>query len=266
MQEEESKKLYKNEHIEFDGNFQKRPVEVFKWTINPFIAMSVCTILTILFYVVFMAVGLTLPITEDVHGGYPSISAIIAYSKGMTITFTFIVYIHWYCLYSYLVIISEYLGKNSFAFYTIGLLCILYVICLIVVTYLPLNVDELKHNIFAVSSFVFALLSVYLHKHSIFVYTARGYEASNKREIFLLTVELGIVILISVMGFLFWFYDNMWAEYVFVFVILIDKQIKIMILLGLRLLYLEGSYMQYSYYSPPNPLDPNFIKTDFEFT
>lgn len=250
------------EHLEFDKNFQKIPVEVFKWSINPNIVLSICTIGTVIMYTIFLTVGLRLPITEDLHYGLPSISAIIAYSKGMTITFTFIVYLHSYGLYCYLIIIAEYLGKESFAFLTSAALCILYIICLIVVTYLPLTFDETKHNIFAVSAFAFALFSVYLHKYSFIIYTERGYRISNKREAVVLGLEFIIIISISLTGALFWFQNYMWAEYIFILLVLIDKQIKIFILTKTNLLYLEGSYIQYAYFSPPNPLDPNYIKEE----
>lgn len=254
-----------NEHLDYDSKFKLRPVEVFNFSMNPYIVMTTCTALSIILYFIFMFVGLNLGIDYDTVDGVPSVSAIIAYSKAMTLTFTFIVYIHSYSLYSYLIILSQYLGKTSFSFISIVLLCVLYILSLIIVTYLPLNVDEFKHNVFAVSAFVFAALSVYLHKHSLLVYTIRGYEFCNQKEGVLIVSELLVLITITVMAGLFWFQNNMWAEYMFILIILIDKQIKIWILLGTELIYLKGSYISYSYYSPPNPLDPNFVSTDYNY-
>lgn len=249
------------DHVDFDQNFQRKPVEVFKWSINPYVVMSICTFSTIVMYIIFLVVGLDLPIEDqsELHYGLPSVSAIIAFSKAMTISFTLIVYLHSYGLYCYLIILAEYLGKDSFQFIATAAFCILYIICLIVVTYLPLTFDETKHNIFAVSAFVFALCSVYLHKYSFVVYGERGYTVSNKREGFLLILELISVVTISLSGALFWFRNYMWAEYLFILLILIDKQVKVFVLTRLNLLYLEGSYIQYSYFSPPNPLDPNYV-------
>lgn len=228
------------------------PHEIFNWKVHPFYIMTFSSILSVIFYVVFIIVGLHLPINDE-DNYYPSVSSIIAFSKTMTISFTFIVYIHSYSLYSYLVILTDYLGKNSISFFITTTVCILYVLCLIIVTYLPVSADELKHNVFAIGAFIFAGLSVYLHKNSFIVYSSRGYPVCDKKEGLLVITEVIVLIIIAVMGGLFWFQDKIWAEYVFIFFILIDKQFKTMILIGTKLMNIEGSYMSYAYFSPPNP-------------
>jgi hypothetical protein len=263
MDVEENKYLCKEEHVEHDKNFKLNPVKIFRFTVNPFLLLTISTSIVLVMYIVFIIAGV-----KEHHGNdvLPSVSTIIAHSKAMTITFTFIVYIHSYCLYAYLVIISEYIGTKSLLFYAISTSCFLYVLCLIIVTYLPLTSDETEHNVFAVGAFAFSLISVLLHKHSWFVYSSRGYSIScNSYEGLMLFIEIVEVIVIVIMGGLFWFYSKMWAEYVFIFIILMDKHLKVTILSGTNLIYLEGSYIQHSYYSSPNPKDPNFTQHGFDY-
>ena len=259
------KKKKIEEHEEYDRNFLKKPVKVFEFYANPYLLMSFCTSLTVILFFIFIFICLQLPVTEQVHDNLPSISAIIAHSKAMTITFTMIVYIHSYSLYSYLVIMSQYLGTRSISFIITSMLCFLYIFFLIIVSYLPLTTNEMKHNIFAMAAFFTAILSVYLHKHTLIVYSLNDYPVMNSREGLLILSEIFVLILLLVSGCLFWFNNSMWAEYLFIFLIIIDKQIKVMVLVGTNLLYLEGSYMLYTYYAPPNPLDPN-IESEYGFS
>jgi len=182
----------------------------------------------------------------------PSISRIIEYSKGTTITFTLIVFCHGYGVASYLVIASEYIGLLSWHFYAVSISCAAYIISLIIVSYIPIddNTAEVDtHSIFALSAFVFALLSSWLHRHSLLNYHLI-------KEEWPIVVAEGVFLMgVAICGFLFWFDENNIAEYVFIFLIIIDKEVKVRILEYTGLLNVRNSFLVYTYHTPPSLLN-----------
>jgi hypothetical protein len=186
---------------------------------------------------------------------YPSVSAMIAFSRGTTLTFSLLVYCHTYAISNYLVLISEYLNVTSYQFYAVSLFCIIYNVALIVVTYLPLTGYETAHNTFSMIAFFAALFSVFLHRHAFWVWPSLTIEKCTNTEFFLILTEFVFIAIICVTGFMFWFHDITWAEYIFIGLILIDKEVKIDILRWTKLIRTNNSYVQYSFYSPKNPID-----------
>jgi hypothetical protein len=57
---------------------------------------------------------------------------------------------------------------------------------------------------------------------------------------------------VTIMGILFWMFDEIIAEYVLIALLLIDKYFKVTILEKSGLLNIEGASLRYSYYSPSN--------------
>lgn len=232
------------------------------WTIEiiPHSILKYTTIVTLLGYLILLIYCSV--VYEKEHDSLPSISSMIAYSNGTAITFTLLVLIHWYSNLAYLVIASEYIGLRSLQFKIISLCIVIYSLCLLMISYIPVDDDTNPHNVTAVVSFTFAILSVYLHKHTFVVYEIGEWPRFNFRIVdkSLIFSELLIMITLTVLGVLFWFYDYVISEYISIVVILLDKYLKVLILEKSKLLNIEGAKVAYSYYSPNNHQTPIYEK------
>jgi hypothetical protein len=225
---------------------------VFKiWEIefNPLSILTFSTVVTMMGFFVYLLFSITA--FEEEKKDLPSLSGMIAYSNGTTISYTLLVFVHGYGIMSYLVIVSEYIGLQTLQFKFIAGSCFVYLLSLILVSYLPLDGSEDPHNIFAVISFVFATASVYLHKHT-FIVDKWPYIDFHESEKYLILSEILLILTITIMGMLFWSFNIMVAEYVFIALLLIDKYIKVTILEKSGLLNIEGAKLTYTYYSPQN--------------
>lgn len=225
------------------------------WQIKlyPKLMLDVYTYICIVSYLIFLIYCLKYVPPHGDEIDYPSVSAMIAYSRGTTLTFSLLVYIHIYAISNYLVIISEYLGISSWEFKVTTVFCTVYNIALIVVSYLPLTGYERMHNIFSITAFVAALLSVIIHRHvfSIFPY----HVAETNKEMILIFSEVFFVLSILITGFLFWYYNMIWAEYIFIGLILLDKKLKVEILSKTQIIRIDNTFVRYAYFSPVNPID-----------
>ena len=222
--------------------------------VSPLSILTFTTVVTMIGYLVYLLFSIMVFENEDKK--LPSLSGMIAYSKGTTISFTLLVFVHGYGIMSYLVIASEYIGLQSRQFKCITFCCFGYLLSLILVSYLPLDGSEDPHNIFAVISFVFATLSVYLHKHT-FIVDRWPYIDFHVSERYLIASELFLIITITIMGMLFWSFNVMVAEYVFIALLLVDKYLKVTILEKSGLMNIEGAKITYTYYSPKNHPETN---------
>lgn len=228
------------------------PVKVWSQTVDPELILKWTTVINLGAYFIFMVYSLV--VFEDEGNKLPSMSGMIAYSRGTTISFTIIVFIHGYTIMSYLTIASEYIGFRSNQFKFIAGSCFIYWFSLILVSYLPLDAVENPHNIFAITGFVFSVFTVYLHKHT-FVVTERGKWPRldfGTTEKYLMMSEIVMIFTISILGILFWTNDLVIAEYVFIALILVDKYFKVYILEQSGLMNIENAYLEYRYFSPPN--------------
>jgi hypothetical protein len=223
--------------------------KIWEIEVSPLSILTFTTVVTMIGYVVYLLFSIM--VFEDENKALPSLSGMIAYSKGTTISFTLLVFVHGYGLMSYLVIASEYIGLQSRQFKVIAACCFGYLLSLILVSYLPLDGSEDPHNIFAVISFVFATLTVYLHKHT-FVIDRWPYIDFHVSERCLILSEILLILTITIMGMLFWSFNIMIAEYVFIALLLVDKYIKVTILEKSGLMNIEGAKITYTYYSPKN--------------
>lgn len=224
---------------------------VWKRSVSPVAILRHTTVVTVFVYCCFLAYVLTYN-----TGGEPtpSMSRMIAFSKGTTITFTLMVLLHGYTLMSYLVIASEYIGAESWQIYFLTIASVAYWLCLLIVTYIPMDGNENPHNVFAVGGFLFALFTVYLHKHS-FINTDKemcGIIDIAHTERRLVLYECIMILTITILGGLFWTYDVVFAEYIFVGLIIVDKYFKVAVLEESGLLNLENAALEYRYYSPAN--------------
>lgn len=232
------------------------PKKIWMIEVKPSSILTLATIVTMTAYFIYLVFSISIYTKEETDNvkSLPSMSWMIAYSRGTTISFTLMVFVHGYGLMSYLVIVSEYIGILSYQFRAIAGCSFLYWLSLILVSYLPLDGNENPHNIFAVMGFTFALCTVYLHKHTFLVIKPGRwpYIDLNVTDKFLVFTEVVLIISISVLGGLFWFMDIVIAEYVFIALILVDKYVKIRILEKSGLLCTDGAKLEYVYYSPPN--------------
>lgn len=223
--------------------------KIWEIEVNPFMILTFSTIVTMVGFLIYLI--FCIMVFEDENKSLPSLSGMIAYSNGTTISFTLLVFAHGYGLMAYLVIVSEYIGLQSRQFKFISSCSIGYLLSLILVSYLPLDGSEDPHNIFAVISFVFATLTVYLHKHT-FVISNWPYIDFHVSERYLILSEITLILSITIMGMLFWSFDIMVAEYVFIALLLVDKYLKVTILEKSGLLNINGAKITYTYYSPKN--------------
>lgn len=224
------------------------------WTIEikPITILSVSTVVTMIGFIIYLLFSIM--VFEDANKPLPSLSGMIAYSQGTTISYTLLVFVHSYGTMAYLVIVSEYIGVESLQFRAIALCSFIYTMSLIMVSYLPLNGNENPHNVFALISFTFALLTVYLHKHT-FIITVPGkmpYIDFHVSERYLILSEILMIVTVSIMGMLFWSFDIMVAEYIFIGLMLMDKFFKVTILEKSGLLNVKGAKLEYTYFSPSN--------------
>ena len=223
--------------------------KIWEIEVSPLSILTFTTVVTMIGYFVYLLFSIM--VFEDENRDLPSLSGMIAYSKGTTISYTLLVFVHGYGLMSYLVIASEYIGLQTIQFRAIAASCFIYLLSLILVSYLPLDGSEDPHNVFAIISFVFATASVYLHKHT-FVVDKWPYIDFHVSERYLILSEIMLMLTITIMGMLFWSFDIMVAEYVFIALLLVDKYIKVTILEKSGLMNIEGAKLTYTYYSPQN--------------
>ena len=233
-------------------DLKQTPVKVWSQQVDPEFVLRFTTILNLGTYFIFMIYSLV--VFEDENKALPSMSGMISYSRGTTVSFTLMVFIHGYTIMSYLVIASEYIGFRSNQFKFISISALIYWMSLILVSYFPINATRNPHNIFAITGFVFSIFTVYLHKHT-FVVTEPGKWPRldfNTTERYLMLAEITMIIVVSILGILFWSLDMVIAEYVFVALILVDKYFKVYILQQSGLMNIENAYLEYRYFSPPN--------------
>lgn len=204
-------------------NFEFSPLDVLRFT----------TFLNLTLYLVFFLFAMW----EEHVEKYPSMSWMIAYSSGTTASFTIMVFIHGYTISSYLVIASGYIGYRSQQFKAIAVSSFVYWLSLIMITYMPLSRDENPHNIAALVAFFSATASVYLHRQT------------NDLDLLLLT-ELMTIVIVTLLGVLFWFFDKTVAEYIFIPIIMVDKYLKVSVMQRLGLIDLSDSKVRYSYITP----------------
>lgn len=183
-----------------------------------------------------------------------SISTMMGSSKISTLIFTFIVYLHSYSLESYLVILAEFLGTNSFQFKFIALNCVIYIISLVVLTYLPVEEYAGVHNIFAVLALFFASLSIFIHKHSFFkcFYSSTTQSTLQTNAFILSTSEFFFLIVVLATAFIFWFTSSAICEYIFIGFILVDREFKINIMVRAGIINIKDNAMVVVYILPPN--------------
>jgi hypothetical protein len=65
-------------------------------------------------------------------------------------------------------------------------------------------------------------------------------------------MEITMIFSVSILGILFWTLDIMVAEYVFIALILVEKYFKVYVLVKSGLMNIDGAYLEYKYFSPPN--------------
>lgn len=237
---------------------------IWKFEVKPTVVLTMATVITVTAYTLYLVFSIS--VFDDVDGGLPSMSSMIAYSRGTTISFTLLVFVHGYALMSYLVIVSEYIGVASLQFKAITISSLLYWWSLILVSYLPLDGHENPHNIFALLGFTFALFSVFLHKHTFIHVNGDGkvtFDFDVKDKLLAMS-EVILIVVICVLGSLFWFMNIVIAEYLFIGLILVDKYLKVRILQKSGLLNTEESRLVYTYMSLPNG-PTSFTNTDFNF-
>lgn len=151
-------------------------------------------------------------------GPLRSVSAVIGRSSGLSIVYATLVYVHGYSLLSYLVLASGYLSTSSAHFRLMATMCALYWGSLIVVSYIPISLNDEHHNAAAFMAFFFACCTTVLHRHSFW---------HAPPETALMVVEVAIMVGIVGLGALFWFAGAVLAEYGFIALILLDKYVKI---------------------------------------
>ena len=101
-------------------DLKSTPVKVWDQKVSPLFVLKWTTVINLGAYFIFMVYALV--VFEDANKALPSMSGMIAYSRGTTISFTLIVFLHGYTIMSYLVIASEYIGfrSNQFKFISIS--------------------------------------------------------------------------------------------------------------------------------------------------
>lgn len=233
-------------------DLKQTTLKVWSYKVHPELILNWTTALNLGAYFIFLIYALV--VFEDEKKQLPSMSGMIAYSRGTTISFTLMVFIHGYTIMSYLVIASEYVGFRSFQFKFISGSAFTYWLSLIMVSYLPLHATKNPHNVFAITAFVFSIFTVYSHKHTFLVTEPGKWPRLDfyTTERYLILSEVVMIFVVSILGILFWTLDMVIAEYFFVAFILLEKYFKVYILKKSGLMNIENAYLEYRYFSPPN--------------
>lgn len=213
---------------------------VWRTTLKPRVFLRGATACTFIVFLTFLFIGVGL---DDEA---PSISAMVAKSREMTLTFTLMVYLHSYAAMAYLILLSRYVEADSTQYRTIALLVRVYLGALVLLCYVPIEVSATAHHAVAFVAFSCAAASGIFTKHSFF---------SGIRDRRVVCVEIAVVVTIAVTACTFWATGNVWAEYVLVGVVIMDKELKIVALERTGLVVLSDSYVQYSFHAQPRPIE-----------
>jgi len=187
------------------------------WVINVNLRVM-CRVASTACLLIFVAL---VTITTVIADRVLTLSEIIAASHGATVTYGMVVLLHTYSLAAYLVIMTGYIAPSSLHFRAVAASCAMYVMALIGLTYFPVTTHDDPHNAFAVTAFGFATASTWAHRHGIF---------DDAAEAPLLTLEFALVAVIVTTGLLFWINGWTIAEYVFIALIIMDKELKLTML------------------------------------
>jgi len=219
----------------------ERPISVY-WVLDVGTAVSVAGYLVLLLY---FLLGVQ---HQDGTFGH-TVSDMIAYNKGTTVTAALLIFAHSYVLTAYLVLISDYIHYSGAHFKIIAVASYTYIAALVVMTYLPVHSDENPHNVFAGISSGFALISTWAHKNSFY--------HGAKVDAAVLFADMVVLAAMTTAAALFWFNDSNAAEYVFILIVLLDKKFKLLILeRGGFADDLRNAALRYSFWVPPRQVPP----------
>ena len=210
----------------------KNPIWVKEF--DPYRVLSISTFITMIIFFVFLVKVL-------IDGGR-SISDEMDIDKRSMVTYTFILYAHSYAITAYLVIMSKVFKRNTFIL--IVALCISYIVSLMVLSYLPVSSHNQEHRIITITAFILAGGTLIVHDLNIshFVQKIPNY------DLYIVTIELFLFVSFWVSGFVFWFYDLYIFENICVFIVIIDKLVKVKLLIIRNVINVKGAMVTYAYH------------------
>lgn len=204
------------------------------WTIsfNPHDLLMYFTVATVVGYLLFIFVNV-------LEYGVLTISEYMVKSYANGVSYTLLVALHSYSLYAYLILASEHIGHDSLYFKTTALSILIYMICLLIVGYLPVDEHDNLHKIFTFLAVLFSIISIVIPS----VYHSRTFK-SFKNHLY----EWFFVMTAIICALVFIFTLSAWVEFILGLMILTDKFFKIEIKkqTGARL---SDATVEYTYYS-----------------
>lgn len=207
--------------------------KIWNLSMKPHKALRVFTLLSLFGFLCFV-------IANIVIYGKHTISDFLVKSHANGVTYTLIVALHTYANYCYLILASEYIGYNTVQFKIIFIATIIYLLSLVIVSYLPVDEHNNLHSIFAGLAFGFAMITVFLTKI---------FHVIERREIVLLFLEGIYFFILLVLAIFFAFRVEPITEYIFIALVLIEKDLKIEFLSRSNLIVLTSARLEYCFYN-----------------
>lgn len=230
--------------------------EVWKKEIDLYFSLWGFTIFSVILFF-FFTIHVFIDSDYSVHD-MVSISSEMDMDKRSMITYTLILYMHTYALSSYLIMMTNIWGrgKNQFALYVIGISCVLYSVCLVTISYLPTSTHSDQHNLFAISAFFFAGVSLFAHDFNTYHYWVRGETRNISSKIMIF--ECVYLILFIIFAIIFWVKDIAFFEYLCAIMVLLDKWIKMKWMVDCKRICSRETKMIYIFLSPTQALNTGY--------
>jgi hypothetical protein len=215
------------------------------WTIsfNPHDVLLAFTILSVSGYLLFLFVNI-------LEYGVLTISDYLVESHVNGVSYTLLVALHSYSIYAYLILASEHIGHDDVFFRLTALSMLIYMTCLLIVGYLPVDEHDNLHKIFTGLAVFFALISAILPC----IHHSKTWESIHKH-----IYEWIFVICSMICAIVFLATSSAWPEFILGLLILLDKYFKIEIKKNTGA-HITNATVYYSLYSPRNRVIPPNIE------
>jgi hypothetical protein len=170
----------------------------------------------------------------------PSISESMYLKPGYTVAFAFMLVLHTYGMHAYLILMTGYIRCGSFKLSALCFATYFYIVAVFILTYVHMDSHAEQHNIIAQFAFVGATISSCLHCHN----TKHLEHLTDKQRVTMFSVEIALIIIHLSALVTFFVSGGAASEYVFIFAVLWDKQIKISTLEHFKVSHLNGILRQ----------------------
>jgi hypothetical protein len=170
----------------------------------------------------------------------PSISEAMYLRASYNVAFAFMLVVHTYGMHAYLILMSGYNNGNTTKLLLLCLSTYFYIIAVFILTYVHMDTNVEQHEVLAQFAFVGATISSALHCHN----TKLLEDITENQRLTVFSVEISLIIILFSSMVAFFITGSAAAEYIFVFAVLWDKQVKISTLEHFKVRHINGILRQ----------------------